>query len=84
MVKMHKIINSNLLDVDERKNQISWLLHIAHNIYGYSTAITFFYHNLMEYILLPCHDYNNIELKIALLLKYLSQKNVPKVMTPAK
>lgn len=48
-------------DVDERKNQISWLLHIAHNIYGYATAITFFYHYLMEYILLPEHDYSNIE-----------------------
>lgn len=48
-------------EADERKKHISWLLHIAHNIYGDSTAITFFFHNLMEYVLLPAYDYTNVE-----------------------
>lgn len=48
-------------NADERKNKTMWLKHIAHNIYGNSTAITFFYHNLMEYILVPMEDFRNVE-----------------------
>lgn len=48
-------------DIEERKKQILWLNHIAHTIHGYSTAITFFFHYMMENILLPENDFENVE-----------------------